>query len=93
MKSEDIVESIANFIVNTYKSETNVTDELVNPSSDLAELDIDSIEHMKIIILIEEEYNFEFEKEELALDSVKTISDLAQFVYQKIQIISDRKSD
>lgn len=83
----NMVERIADFIVNTYKSDTNVTDELVNPSSNLAALDIDSIEHMKIIILIEEEYNFEFEKEELALDSIETIFDLAQFVYHKIENI------
>ena len=44
---------------------------------------IDSINYIKLIVAIEEEFNFEFEDKMLAIDAFKSLDDILSYIYLK----------
>jgi len=55
-----------------------------NEDSALDDLGLDSVDYMKIVLDIEEQYNFEFDNEELAMQDINSIRDMSEFIYKKI---------
>jgi len=51
-------------------------------STKLSDLDIDSIDMLDFIMLIEEEYDIEFEEDEL--DEIETLDDIASLIESKL---------
>ncbi len=48
----------------------------------------DSIQFIKIVICLEDEYDLEFDNQDLQLEKYKSIDDFIQMVYQKIVQLS-----
>ncbi|MNW49062.1 acyl carrier protein [compost metagenome] len=59
-------------------------EEKVNMNLNLNEAGIDSINLIKILILVEEAFNIELTDEELILDNYTSLSDIASFIELKL---------
>lgn len=55
----------------------------INIQSELSEIGISSFEFIKIIVMIEVEFGFEFEDDKLAANNFVTIRDLVEYIVEK----------
>ena len=53
----------------------------------------DSIQFIKIVICLEDEYDIEFDNQDLQLEKYKSIDDFIQMIYQKIVQLSGEGHD
>ena len=53
--------------------------------ANLTDLGINSITFVKILIAIENEYDFEFDDDDLNFENFKTVSTLAKYVEDRLQ--------
>lgn len=75
---------ILEFLMGLYESYSDLDfqENEITPDSNIALFQLDSVDHIKIILQIEEKYGFEFSNEELTLDKIKNIRDMANFIVQ-----------
>ncbi len=57
----------------------------INADSKLESLNISSVDYIKIIIDIENEFNFEFGDYELAPGTFSTVSDMVAYISKKVE--------
>lgn len=72
LKLEEIIKSVANY------------DNSFNSYTELADIGINSMKFIKIVIAIEEEFGIEFDDEYLNNELFKTVESLTNFVASKI---------
>ena len=83
--SNNEVSGIVEFVINaiTQNSELNVG-EKITLNDQLLSLGIDSLSYIKIIVAIEEEYNFEFDDKFMQVESFADIIHLVQYIESKV---------
>lgn len=60
-------------------------DDKITATSTINQMDLDSVDLIKVILSIEEEFNIEFNDEELLLEKIDSIGDMADFVVGKLK--------
>ncbi|WP_034860608.1 phosphopantetheine-binding protein [Ruminiclostridium cellobioparum] len=63
----------------------NIANEKMDILANLTDLGINSITFVKILIAIENEYDFEFDDDDLNFENFKTVSTLAKYVEDRLQ--------
>ncbi|MDR2407856.1 MAG: non-ribosomal peptide synthetase [Bacteroidales bacterium] len=74
-------------IFNTIKENINENIRDLPPNSDFLSLGLDSITYIKLIIALEEKFNFEFEEDMLVITSFQNIDSMIQYVKQRLSVI------
>lgn len=79
MKKEDIINTINDILKDLLQ---DIDDVKIMPDDDLyTTSSMSSIDYVKLLVLLEEKYNIEFEEEMLIYDEGISISDIAEKVY------------
>lgn len=63
----------------------NIANKKMDILANLTDLGINSITFVKILIAIENEYDFEFDDDDLNFENFKTVSTLAKYVEDRLQ--------
>jgi acyl carrier protein len=79
---DDMTERIRGLISQTL--ETTVPVDNISDQGDLFKFGMDSISAIKLIFAIESEFGFEFNDEDLNMDNVKTITNIAEYICNRI---------
>ncbi len=58
----------------------------VNNNDDLFALGMDSISSIKIVVALEEEFDFEFEDEKLSFETLHTINNILKYLNQRLKL-------
>lgn len=79
-------QEILKFLYELYQSysEIDFKKNSITEKSQLRQLDMDSVDHIKVILCIEEEYQFEFSNEELAMKEINCMDDMAEFIMKHL---------
>ena len=79
-------DTIENRIRNVIKDAVELTTpiEQVGINEDLMQLGLDSINSIKVIVVIEMEFGFEFDDEDLTADNFRTINNLISCIESRI---------
>ncbi len=71
-------------IINVLQEFANNKKIIVDPQSPLINIVESSIEFIELVVLLEDNFKFEFDDEKLLFDTYKTIGDLIQYVAVKM---------
>lgn len=75
-------EKIIDIIRQIFNPDINV---IINVDMQLSALPIDSIRFIKLVVSLENEFNFEFDNEKLLISEFKTIKSIVEYVEFKAQ--------
>lgn len=81
MKETDIIQELV-AVINESVSELEVD---VNETTDILDLDIESLEFVHIFAEIEEKFNIEFEMDDMVDDKLLTIANLAKRINELLE--------
>lgn len=84
IEHDDITKKVVNIVNDVIKPKTN-TEIDINTKSSLSDLGIDSISFIRIIVAIEEAFNFEFDDDMLLITVFQTINDFVVYVNKKVK--------
>lgn len=59
--------------------------EKINPDDDISSMGMTSINFIKFVVMIEQEYGIEFEDQYLDMDKIKTYGNLAEYIDSKFK--------
>lgn len=76
----EIIRSIVENCIDTLK--IPITE--VGNNDDLFNLGMNSITSIKIVVAMEQEFDFEFEDEKLTMDTMRTINSLYEYLNQRL---------
>jgi len=79
-KRLEIIRSIVEHCIDNLK--IPITE--VGNDEDLFNLGMDSITSIKIVVAMEQEFDFEFEDEKLTMDTMRTINSLYEYLNQRL---------
>ncbi|MCL2591890.1 MAG: acyl carrier protein [Defluviitaleaceae bacterium] len=77
-KNNHIKEKLAELISNVLEKEAN--QDFYNQMDDFSRVNISSIEFIRLVVMIENEYDFEFMDEDLDQSKFQNISDLSEYI-------------
>ena len=85
MNDMTLFNEILSYLFSTFQeySELDFFENHIDYHSPFADLALDSVDLIKIIINIEEKYEFEFTNDELALNNINCIYDMASFIAKR----------
>ncbi|MNO17093.1 acyl carrier protein [compost metagenome] len=78
----EIVEKIKNIIIE--HSESGLTAKDINEETNIAEIGLDSIAFIKVIVQIEEQFNISVDDDYLTMNSVPTVKSFVDIVLQEL---------
>ena len=86
MKNTD-KQQILKYLIELFEeyTDSDIPEKKVTIASSIKEMEMDSVDLIKIILSIEEEFDIEFNDEELLLESIHSIEDMADFIVEKIK--------
>ncbi|MFB0846535.1 phosphopantetheine-binding protein [Paenibacillus oleatilyticus] len=84
----EIEEEVRRIIIET--ANLNIPRHELNEENDLTQMGLDSITGIKIIVAIENQFDFEFDDSNLNVETFKNIKQLCTYVQNKLEEI-DRK--
>ena len=86
MKNTD-KQQILKYLIELFEeyADSDIPEKKVTIASPIKEMEMDSVDLIKIILSIEEEFDIEFNDEELLLESIRSIEDMADFIVEKIK--------
>ena len=67
-------------VVEVFLEETSLAPEEINADTPILDLDLDSVDYMKIMLGVESRFGFEFRNEDLNLEEYGTLARFADFV-------------
>ncbi len=81
-ETQYMVDNILSYLMDTFQEHSNLNfqESNIDEYSPFSDMEIDSIDLIKIILKIEEKFGFEFTNEELTLNDVNCIREMASFV-------------
>lgn len=82
----EIVERIENTISNILNIEPEKIREISRDET-LNRIGVDSVNFIEVVISLEDEFNVEFEDDELLLQNLNTINKLTNIIKQKLSLI------
>ena len=78
-------QQILEYLIELFQQYADVDDEKITTRTAMKEMELDSVDLIKIILSIEEKFNIEFNDEELLLENIYDIEDMADFIVEKIK--------
>ena len=81
MKETDIIQELV-AVINEFVSELEID---INETTDILDLDIESLEFVHIFAVIEEKFNIEFEMDDMVDDKLLTIANLANRINELLE--------
>ena len=71
-------------LISLYRKYMEDTEVVLLSDTKMTDIEISSVDYIKVIIDIENEFNFEFDDDDLLPDRFEVVKDMVDYIYDKI---------